>query len=103
MKDQNIVFTFASSEVNALSRAFIQIAELGTGKLKLKKLYDQYLKENRPPENFWHDAVEKLRFNVTPYFYSTKKIPKTGGIHRNKSRVIILGIPTEILNLAIGT
>ncbi len=78
MRHQNIAFTFASSEVNALSRAFIQIAELGTGKLKLKKLYDQYLKENRPPENFWHDAIEKLQLSVKPYFYSSNNIPKNG-------------------------
>ena len=78
MRDQNIAFTFASSEVNAVSRAFIQITELGTGKLKLKKLYDQYLKENKPPENFWHDAIEKLQFNIIPYFYSSNKIPKNG-------------------------
>jgi hypothetical protein len=43
IKSQNkIAFTFASSEVNILSRQFIKIIELLTGKIKLKKLYDQY-------------------------------------------------------------
>ena len=60
MSNNNIAFTFASSEVNKLGQNFIKITELCTGKLKLKSLYDQYLKENNPPENFWHDAIKKL-------------------------------------------
>ena len=52
MKNDNIAFTFASSEVNIIAQNFIKFAELCTGKLTLKKLYDQYLKENNPPEHF---------------------------------------------------
>ena len=78
MSDNNIAFTFATSEVNSLGRAFIQITELGTGKLKLKKLYDQYLKENRPPEHFWHDAIDKLQLKVDTHFNSPNPIPKEG-------------------------
>jgi len=63
-----IAFTFASSEVNVLSQQFIKIIELLTGKLKLKKLYDQYLLEDNPPENFWNDAVKKLKFNLKTNF-----------------------------------
>ena len=81
--NNNIAFTFATSEVNPIGRAFIQVTELGTGKLKLKKLYDQYLLENRPPENFWHDAVEKLKINIIPNYVSNKPIP-------NKGRLIII-------------
>ena len=62
MKNNPVAFTFASSEVNKFSQLFIKIIELITGKLILKKLYDQYLKENNPPENFWHDALKKLKF-----------------------------------------
>ena len=64
MNKENIAFTFASSEVNKLGQGFIKIAELCTGKLKLKSLYDQYLLENKPPEDFWHDAVEKLEIHI---------------------------------------
>ena len=74
----NIAFTFASSEVNPLGRAFIQVTELGTGKLKLKKLYDQYLQENRPPENFWHDAVKKLKLNIDSNYSKPNSITQTG-------------------------
>jgi len=52
MKNNNIAFTFASSEVNKLGQNFIKFTELCTGKLTLKKLYDQYISENNPPENF---------------------------------------------------
>lgn len=73
-----IAFTFASAEVNKLSQQFIKIIELLTGKIKLKKLYDQYLLENNPPENFWNDAVKKLKFNLKTNFQEGSFIPKTG-------------------------
>ena len=64
MKNNNIAFTFASSEVNIVAQNFIKLVELCTGKLTLKKLYDQYLSENNPPEDFWHDAIKKLKLKV---------------------------------------
>ncbi len=75
---KKIAFTFASSEVNFLSRQFIKIIELLTGKLKLKKLYDQYLLENNPPKYFWNDAVKKLQFNLKTNFKDGSFIPDTG-------------------------
>ena len=78
MKKNNIAFTFATSEVNKLGQNFIKIAELCTGKLKLKKLYDQYLSENNPPENFWHDAVNKLKLKVNTIHHSKNLIPYKG-------------------------
>ena len=78
MKKSNIVFTFATSEVNFIGQLFIKITELFTGKLKLKKLYDEYISENRPPEFFWDDAVDKLKFNLITYFQDGSYIPATG-------------------------
>ena len=78
MKKNNIAFTFATSEVNKFGQNFIKIAELCTGKLKLKKLYDQYLSENNPPENFWHDAVNKLQLKVNIIHHSKNLIPYKG-------------------------
>jgi len=49
-----------------------------TGKIKLKKLYDQYLLENNPPEYFWNDAVKKLKFNLNISFKDGSFIPKSG-------------------------
>ncbi|PPR47346.1 MAG: hypothetical protein CFH19_00595 [Alphaproteobacteria bacterium MarineAlpha5_Bin9] len=78
MVQNNLAFTFASTEVSPLGRAIIKITELSTGKLKLKKLYDQYLNENRPPELFWHDAVDKLKIKIDLHFLEKDPIPKTG-------------------------
>jgi putative hemolysin len=78
MDKNNIAFTFASSEVNIFSQNFIKITEILTGKLTLKSLYDQYLKEDNPPENFWHDAIRKLQIKIISHYYSNIKIPKSG-------------------------
>ena len=75
-----IAFTFASAEVNLLSQQFIKIIELLTGKIKLKKLYDQYLMENNPPENFWNDAVKKLKFNLKTNYEEGSFIPRSGRV-----------------------
>ena len=83
MNNDNLAFTFASSEVNKLSQSFIKFTELLTGKLILKKLYDQYLAENNPPENFWDDALKKLQINLIPHYYCSKKI-------KNKGRLIVV-------------
>jgi len=79
MSQNNIAFTFATSEVNSFGRALIQVTEYGTGKIQLIKLYDQYLKENRSPENFWHDAIDKLQIKIETYFIDNfNPIPKNG-------------------------
>ena len=68
MKKNNIAFTFATAEVNRLGQLFIMITELMTGKIKLKKLYDQYLLEKRPPQFFWDDAISKLNLTLKTSF-----------------------------------
>ena len=75
MKKNNIAFTFATAEVSRLGQLFIMITELLTGKLKLKKLYDEYLSENRPPEYFWDDAVKKLKLSIKANFKEGSYIP----------------------------
>ena len=67
MNKNKIVFTFATAEVNFIGQIFIKITELLTGILKLKKLFDEFLSENRPPELFWDDAVDKLNFTLSAY------------------------------------
>ena len=75
MKDNKLAFTFASAEVSKIGQQFIKITELLTGKLILKKLYDQYLLENNPPENFWNDALKKLKLSVVSHYHSEIGIP----------------------------
>ena len=78
MKKNKIAFTFATAEVNFIGQLFIMITELLTGKLKLKKLYDEYLSENRPPQYFWDDAVSKLNLKIKTNFKEGSHIPKNG-------------------------
>ena len=78
MKKNKIAFTFATAEVNFIGQLFIMITELLTGKLKLKKLYDEYLSENRPPQYFWNDAVSKLNLKIKTNFKEGSHIPKNG-------------------------
>ena len=61
-----------------MGQLFIMITELLTGKLKLKKLYDEYLSENRPPQYFWDDAVSKLKLKIKTNFKEGSHIPKNG-------------------------
>ena len=76
--DKNVAFTFASSEVNKFSQNFIKIVELLSGKLTLKKLYDQYLAEKNPHEDFWKDAIRKLDIKISTHYHSTEGIPQNG-------------------------
>ena len=64
--------------MNFIGQLFIMITELLTGKLKLKKLYDEYLSENRPPQYFWNDAVSKLNLKIKTNFKEGSHIPKNG-------------------------
>ena len=78
MKKNNIAFTFATAAVNRIGQLFIMITELLTGKLKLKKLYDEYQSENRPPQLFWDDAVTKLDLKLITKFKKNSYIPSKG-------------------------
>ena len=73
-----IAFTFATSEVNIFSQQFIKIIEILTGKLRLKKLYDEYVLEDNPPQDFWIDAVKKLNFKLKTNFENGSFIPAKG-------------------------
>ena len=41
-------------------------------------MYDEYLSENRPPELFWDDAVDKLNLTLIIKFQDGSYIPKKG-------------------------
>ena len=75
---ENILFSFAASEVSPISRAFIRLTELSTGQPKLKKIYDKYLLDNRPPELFWNDAIERLKFKLIINTKNNFSIPEKG-------------------------
>ena len=76
----DIVFSFASSEVGPLSRAFIKLTELSTGQPKLKRIYDNYVKEDRPPDLFWQDAIKRLDLKVILKSGKNNFVPKVGRV-----------------------
>ena len=74
----NQIFSFAANDVGPLSRLFIRLSELTTGQPKLKKIYDNYLKEERPAEYFWNDAVTRLDLKINIISKKINPIPKYG-------------------------
>ena len=74
----NQIFSFAANDVGPLSRLFIRLSELTTGQPKLKKIYDNYLKEERPAEYFWNDAVTRLNLKINIISKNINPIPKYG-------------------------
>ena len=74
----NQIFSFAANDVGPISRLFIRLTEFTTGQPKLKKIYDNYIKEKRPHELFWNDAVNRLDLKVNIYSKISNPIPKYG-------------------------
>ena len=62
--EQHPIFSFANGEMGALSSGFIRALERVTGQPKIKKLYLDYVDDNRPNELFWTDALHRL--NISP-------------------------------------
>ena len=89
---ENLLFTFASNEVNPISRAFIRLTELSTGQPKLKKIYDQYIEDDRPPELFWHDAIKRLNLKIKIKSNDLDTIPKKGRLLVFPSKKILHGV-----------
>lgn len=72
------IFSFADGEMGAISNAVIRGLEYCTGQPKIKKIYLDYVDDNRPDELFWQDAVSRLDLKVNLKFEDGAEIPKTG-------------------------
>ena len=72
------IFSFADGEMGAISNAVIRGLEYCTGQPKIKKIYLDYVDDNRPDELFWQDAVSRLDLKVNLKFEKGAEIPKTG-------------------------
>jgi len=72
------IFSFADGEMGAIANAVIRSLERFTGQPKIKKLYLDYVNDNRPDELFWQDAVSRLDLKVNLKFEEGAEIPKTG-------------------------
>ena len=72
------IFSFADGEMGAISNAIIRSLEFCTGQPKIKKIYLDYVDDNRPHEMFWQDAVSRLDLKVNLKFEEGAKIPESG-------------------------
>jgi putative hemolysin len=71
-------FSYASEEVSRLSRVLIRTIETLSGQPRIKRLYVDYQKRNRPPELFWEDAVQGLRLDLRLNRRPERAIPAKG-------------------------
>lgn len=72
------IFSFANGELGVFSNAFIRLIEKVTGQPLIKRIYLDYVDEDRPPQLFWQDALERLRISVDLKQEDGATIPKTG-------------------------
>ena len=54
------IFTFADGEMGPISNTLIRSIERFSGQPKIRKLYFDYVEEDRPYASFWADALDKL-------------------------------------------
>ena len=72
------IFSFANGEMGPVASGFIRAMEKVTGQPKIKKLYFDYVDDERPSEQFWTDALERLNISYNLHNEATAQIPRTG-------------------------
>ena len=80
ISNQHPVFSFANGEMGPVASGFIRTLEKVTGQPKIKKLYVDYIDDNRPNEFFWTDALQRLNISPDLSFDGNFSIPKTGRV-----------------------
>ena len=77
---QHPIFSFANGEMGPVASGFIRTLEKVTGQPKIKKLYVDYIDDNRPNELFWTDALQRLNISLELSIDGNFSIPKTGRV-----------------------
>ena len=80
LSEQHPIFSFANGEMGAFANGFIRTLEKVTGQPKIKKLYIDYVDDNRPHELFWTDALQRLNISPDLSVDGDFSIPKTGRV-----------------------
>jgi len=75
---QHPIFSFANGEMGPFASGFIRAMEKVTGQPKIKKIYFDYVDDNRPSDMFWTDALERLNITYHLHNEAAAQIPKTG-------------------------
>ena len=78
--EKHPIFSFADGEMGPISNWFIRSLERFTGQPKIKKLYLDYVDDERPPELFWNDALDRLGISISLKEEAGSAIPKTGPV-----------------------
>ena len=78
--DAHPIFSFANGEMGPLASGFIRAMEKVTGQPKIKKLYFDYVEDERPREMFWTDALMRLNISYQVKRERGANIPKTGPV-----------------------
>jgi putative hemolysin len=71
-------FSYASDELSRLSQQLVQAIERCTGQPRIRRMYEDYTRRNRPPELFWQDAIAALRLDLRLSRSPAACIPATG-------------------------
>ena len=72
------IFSFADAELGPISNACIRLIEKLTGQPLIKKIYLDYVEEDRPDQYFWQDALKRLKMTLAVKKEPNAEIPKTG-------------------------
>lgn len=78
--NQEPIFSFANAELGPISNGCIRAIELLTGQRLIKRLYLDYVDENRPDSFFWRDALERLKITLHLTKEDRSEIPATGSL-----------------------
>ena len=78
--DAHPIFSFANGEMGPLASGFIRTMEKVTGQPKIKKLYFDYVEDERPREMFWTDALKRLNITYQAKRERGANIPKIGPV-----------------------
>ena len=78
--DAHPIFSFANGELGPMASGFIRAMEKVTGQPKIKKLYFDYVDDERPRELFWTDALKRLNISYDAQREPDAEIPKTGPV-----------------------
>ena len=74
------IFSFADAEMGPIASRIIRSVEKISGQPKIRKLYFDYVEDNRPPGTFWRDAVDRLGIKIDLTTTNGAHIPKTGPV-----------------------
>ena len=72
------IFTFADGEMGPISNTLIRSIERFSGQPRIRKLYFDYVEEDRPYASFWADALDKLNIKIDLQRDAGAMIPHTG-------------------------